>query len=485
MRVLFLAHNLGKTRHFDRVIQALTDRGHDVTVCAAHKRNKPLKLGDFRDNPRVDVVTNPVRRTDEWEPLVRPLRQARDYLRYLGPGYAHANKLAERARAYAPPGWPERLADGGPWRRRRRWIKRALETAEDLVPSERYYELYLRSHAPDVVLVTPLIDFGSYQTDYVKSAHRLGLPVAFLPFSWDNLTNRGLVRIAPDRMLAWNETQKNEAITYHDVPENRIVVTGAARFDDFFEMGPSSSREEFCRRAGLDPSRPFLLYLCSSRFVAPNEAAFAREWVSAVRGAQDPAVAACGVLVRPHPANAESWSDIRFGDSENAAVWPEPAKVQADPALYDALYYSAAVAGLNTSAMIEAGILGKPVYAIQTQEFAGGQEQTLHFHYLLARNGGPVEVAATLHEHLLQVANGLANPEASADRIRRFIETFVRPRGLDRPVASILAEEIEHVAAIRKRPRRTPLWHYPARMALRAALTRGFGRSPKHAPSQP
>ena len=46
----------------------------------------------------------------------------------------------------------------------------------------------------------------------------------------------------------------------------------------------------------------------------------------------------------------------------------------ADPALYDSLYHAAAVVGLNTSAMIEAGILGKSVFTIQTQEFAGGQE---------------------------------------------------------------------------------------------------------------
>jgi hypothetical protein len=485
MKILFLVHNLGKTRHFDGVIQALTDRGHDVVVGAAHKRNKPLKLGAFGDNPRVDVVTNPVRRTDDWEPLVRPLRQARDYLRYLGPGYAHADKLAERARAYAPPGWPERLSADGPWRRRRTWVKLALEVAEALVPSERYYELYLRSHSPDVLLVTPLIDFGSYQTDYVKSAHRLGIPVAFLPFSWDNLTNRGLVRIAPDRVMVWNEAQKREAITYHDVPPDRIVVTGAARFDDFFEMRPACSRAEFCARAGLDPSRPFLLYLCSSRFVAPNEAAFVREWARAVRGAADPAVAACGILVRPHPANADAWAGVRFDDVENAAIWPEPPKVQADPALYDALHYSAAVAGLNTSAMIEAGILGKPVYTIQTKEFAGGQEQTLHFHYLLAKNGGLVEVAADLPEHLSQIAAGLAHPEASTARIQRFIESFVRPRGLQQPVASILAEEIERVGALKKRRRRTPLWHYPARFALRSMLRRSQRPTAKGPPSQP
>lgn len=470
MKVLFLVHNLGKTRHFEGVIRELTDRGHSVVITAAHKRNKPLKLGAFRDNPRVDVVTNPVRRVDEWERFVRPLRQARDYVRFLDPTYAQADKLAARARSYAPQGWPGRLERSGVLRHRRRLVKRALEFAETLVPSERYYELFILSHAPDVVLVTPLIDFGSYQTDYVKSAHRLGIPVAFLPFSWDNLTNRGLVRIAPDRVLAWNEHQKREAMTYHDVPSDRIVVTGAPRFDDFFAMRPTTSRDEFCRRAGLDPSRRFLLYLCSSHFVAPDEVAFVRRWAESVR--QDSSLGDCGILVRPHPANSEPWQTADLGGIENAVVWREDPKVQADPALYDSLHHSAAAVGLNTSAMIEAGILGKAVFTIQTTEFAGGQEQTLHFHYLLARNGGNVEVAADLRQHGDQIRESLADPQAGADRRRRFIEAFVRPRGIDRPVAPIVVDEIEQVARLPKRPRRSPFWHYPARRALLAFLGR-------------
>jgi hypothetical protein len=344
-----------------------------------------------------------------------------------------------------------------------------LELAESLIPSERYYELFIRSHAPDIVLITPLIDFGSYQTDYVKSAHRLGIPVVFLPFSWDNLTNRGLVRIPPDRMLAWNEHQKREAITYHDVPPHDVVVTGAPRFDDFFAMRPAT-REEFCVRAGLDPSRPFLLYLCSSHFVAPDEVGFVRKWAGAVR--EDASLGNCGILVRPHPANVESWTDTRLCDLENVAVWREEPKMQADPTLYDSLYHAAAVVGLNTSAMIEAGILGKPVFTIETSEFAGGQEQTLHFHYLLARNGGLVEVAPDLARHLRQVAEGLASPEAAQVRSRRFIESFVRPRGIDRPVAPIVADEIERAAELEKSPRRHPLWRRAAGRVLLTTLRR-------------
>jgi hypothetical protein len=142
--------------------------------------------------------------------------------------------------------------------------------------------------------------------------------------------------------------------------------------------------------------------------------------------------------------------------------------MQADQALYDSLVHSAAVVGLNTSALIEAGIVGRPVYTIQTADFAGGQEQTLHFHYLLAENGGLVEQSSTIEEHIRQLAAGLAHPAAADERNRRFVESFVRPRGIDRPVAPIVVEEIEKVGGVRKRPRRPALWHYPARRALLA-----------------
>ena len=52
-----------------------------------------------------------------------------------------------------------------------------------------------------------------------------------------------------------------------------------------------------------------------------------------------------------------------------------PALLAAESAQpFDSLYYSAAVVGINTSAMIEAAILGKPVLSLMTGDFAGTQE---------------------------------------------------------------------------------------------------------------
>ena len=151
------------------------------------------------------------------------------------------------------------------------------------------------------MLVSPLIDLASPLLDYLKAARRLGLRTGICVASWDNLTSKGLLRFVPERVFVWNETQRREAVELHGIPADRVVATGAARFDDWFAQRPSTSREEFARKLGLDPGRPYLLYLCSSGFVAPDEVGSVSRWIEALRGADDERLRGVGVVVRPHP----------------------------------------------------------------------------------------------------------------------------------------------------------------------------------------
>jgi hypothetical protein len=52
---------------------------------------------------------------------------------------------------------------------------------------------------------------------------------------------------------------------------------------------------------------------------------------------------------------------------------------------FDSIFHSAAVVGLNTSAFIEAGIVGRPVLTIVVPEFVENQHGTVHFDYLVTR----------------------------------------------------------------------------------------------------
>ena len=180
----------------------------------------------------------------------------------------------------------------------------ALSRQIDRAVPERAIILdYLREQRPDVLLITPLVDLGSQQIDYLRAARQLGIPTALSVWSWDHLSSKAYIREYPERVLVWNSTQQREATQVHGVPRDRVVVTGAQCFDHWFERRPSRTREEFCSALGLPADRPLVLYVCTGLIMgSPPEPPFVREWLQRLRASHDHRVATAGVLVRPHPA---------------------------------------------------------------------------------------------------------------------------------------------------------------------------------------
>jgi hypothetical protein len=477
MKILFLVGATSRIRNFHHTIMELAEHGHTVQL-TGRLRKGAFELPGGIEHPRVTGRVNPTQRDDAWGEFVDLLRGARDYVRYFDPRYAKATRLVRRAFEIAPTE-VVLFCERHPWVKRR-WqaVSRALALAEDLVPSAASFENFLREERPDLILVTPLVTFESYQTDYVKAAHRLGIPIVFIPFSWDNLTNKGLMRIHPDRVLVWNDVQRNEAIELHGCAPEAVEVTGAARFDDFFARTPSTTREAFFAEYGLDPSRPMVLYLGSSQLTGPNEMELIRRWAEAMRASDDEAIRTCGLLIRPHPALRASWGSVSYADLPNVGL-SLGASRGADQDLYDSLHHAHAAVGLNTSAMLEAAVVGRPVHTLVIPGFDEGQLGTMHFHYLVEAYGGLATVARDFAEHQRQLAPVLGGAPMTSSKSRAFAEQFLRPHGIDTPVSPRLTEAIERAAAEftsgarAKRPRPSPpAWHTPARAALLALLRR-------------
>jgi hypothetical protein len=131
---------------------------------------------------------------------------------------------------------------------------------------------------------------------------------------------------------------------------------------------------------------------------------------------------------------------------------------------FDSMFHSAVVVGLNTSALIEAGIVGRAVHTLLLPEFFENQEGTLHFHYLL--DGGLLQSARDLAAHLTQLSASLDAADPRIHHNRRFVETFVRPRGLHSAATPVFADAVERLAQVGRQARRDPLWAPALRLAL-------------------
>lgn len=480
MRILFAVGHLGFLRNFESTLALLAERGHTIHLVTDRRAaggvtdGTPIierLAGRFPETFTLETIQASKR--DPWHRFATAVREALNYWRYLAPAFADAPKLRARGRSQAPA--PLVWISDLPVLRTRAGIRaltalfRFLERA---IPVRREIEALFDRWPADVLLVTPLLYFGSRQVDYVRCARRRGIGSVLAVGSWDHLTTKGLIHELPDRILVWNELQRTEAVELHGARREQVVVTGAQAYDHWFAMRPSTEREAFCGRVGLPAEHPYLLYLCSSPFIAPYEVEVVRRWVAAVRSSRTMTLRTAGMLIRPHPQNAAQWADVDLSAFGDVAIWPRaganPIGLDARTEYYDSMYHAHAVVGINTSALIESGIVGRLVYSFRAEELAATQEGTLHFRHL--NRGGLLQLSDTIEAHVAQLERSFDSTERDRARVRGFIQLFVRPHGLDEPATPRVVRAIEEQAGEQPASRTLPAHIRAFQRALQIVL---------------
>jgi hypothetical protein len=450
MRVLIALSSGGFFRHFETVMAALSDRGHEVRVVTRYvSKTETDDERQFRDAmlataeglPGASYDLGMVVRADRWTLPINLVRGSLDYALYFRPQH-NSPQLAERlaprcprpvrAAVHTRPGRRALAADGF-WRAARR--------AQRAFPPDAAIARQVAEFAPDVVVGCPFVYTFCNDVEYLRAAARQGITTVGAVASWDNLTTKGAAHLLPDRVLVWNRPLAREAEELHALPGERIEVTGAAKFDAYFELEPSP-REDFAARAGIDPARPYLLWVGSSPQVAGDESGFVRELAATLRAS--PATAGLQVVVRPHPLN-----DCFDGFAEEDAVVFPPAATRPDlegprQDYFDTLSHSAAVAGVNTTAFLEAAVLDRPCLSVVSERHRRGQVDRGHFHHLL--DGGFIETSPDLSGAAAIMGGVLRGEDPRRERRRRFVAGFVRPGGVDRRAGEVVADAIERAA---------------------------------------
>jgi hypothetical protein len=438
-------------RHYSGVLEALSE---DVEIAVAFEsgRGDAAALAGLGSPGRIRAVGKVKPGAGRVETAATAARRLADVLRYAHEDFDGGAWLRRRAVDEAPQG-VARVARALFAARLARVAIRPLVAFDRALPAPAWAHALIERERPDAVVVAPLIWWGSPQVDVLKAAAARGLPTAAWIPSWDNLSTKGLVRFAPDRVFVWNALQVEELERYHRISSARAVVTGAQTFDRWFGGEPPvERRESFCARHGLDPARALIVYVGSSKHIAPDELAFFDRWLAAVRDSDEPAIRDASVLVRPHPAAAgsvESWVAAGVGERPGVVLVRPDISASFDEAVdadyRDAFVHAAAVVGINTSSMVEAAIFGAPVCAPLLPELASRQEGTPHFRMLQRAGGGLLHLAASLDEHVHELAR-LAQDRVRPDpRSERFVEAFVRPGGRDLDSTTVFVEAMREL----------------------------------------
>lgn len=468
MKILFLGRRYMDFRNFDSVVRELAARGHHVHLAAerANAEGLPVVEKLAVERPTVTYGESVPREPDASSWAARRLRGGIEHLRYQHRMFDDTPKLRDRSRertAGVFVSLGDKVRRYAPWSRAP--LTGLLHWLERATPESRAIRDFLTEHRPDAVLITPLIGLGSSQVDYLRAARSLGIPTALCVWSWDHLSSKALIRDMPDLVFVWNDTQKREAITLHRVPEPRIVVTGAQCFDKWFDRTPSRDAVTFRRDVGLPAGRSFVVYVCSAPFIGSQpEAPFVVEWIRRVRESALAHLRQAPILVRPHPSRRSEWDGVDLNAFQDVVLFGStPIDEAARADYFDSLYHSSVVVGLNTSAFIEAGIIGRPVHTILLPEWHENQLGTVHFRYLFEAGGGLLTAARSYDEHLQQLDAALAHPSTD---VRPFVRAFVRPHGLDVAATPLFVKHVESMAAMTAQSQTRPVFEGLARTLL-------------------
>jgi hypothetical protein len=388
----------------------------------------PVFTREFAD-PRVSFELLPPHRPSGLEARLLSIVQARYFggqqtetLRIkLAAGHPGAHVRARRAKSIVG----RVIAPAGDWYR---WTDRVVHDRE-------IEAAFARIRPTLVAVATPGLSFA--EIPLLRTARRRRIRTMAVDLSWDNLTNKLLPIRRVDRLVVWNSTMKQEACELHGYPPDAIDVAGAPQFDGYFAGARRTSREDFCARVGLDPSRRILALTTIPAEAYPRHDLVIDHLLEAIRaGAIQPA---CDVLVRLHPRDDMKPYE-RFAGAPHLAV-EKPFRASARSAdghgvdvtaentrhLADTMYHSDVVLNVASTIAIEASIFDRPVVNIAFDQDDAEVRPFLtsplryysYTHYQQIVRAGAVRIAKSPAEMIAWVNAYLANPALDAEGRRR------------------------------------------------------------------
>ncbi len=159
---------------------------------------------------------------------------------------------------------------------------------------DRPYQYLFDKYQPSLVSVNNFLH-DPIELALIRLARRNKVPSVGMVKSWDNI-DKLLLLALPDSLMVWNEKMKKDLIKLQDVKPQGIIMTGIPQFDIYKKPEILLTREEYCRRVGLDPSKKILFFGAEWLFIYDDEIVdILYQFIS--QGAFNQQ---CNLLVRPH-----------------------------------------------------------------------------------------------------------------------------------------------------------------------------------------
>ncbi|MDB5189501.1 MAG: hypothetical protein JWL82_458 [Parcubacteria group bacterium] len=167
---------------------------------------------------------------------------------------------------------------------------------------DSYCSDYFTKYQPDLVFAPNM--FSPEDLRMLRAARRRGVATIATAKSWDVLTTKAFTRVKADRLLVFNEFNREEAIRLGDYAPTRVTVTGFPQFDVYARQDWRISKEAFCKQFAIDPTRALVLVAVPGDWKTPYTKEILAELDRRIEAGKF--VKPVHVLARLHPKYADS-----------------------------------------------------------------------------------------------------------------------------------------------------------------------------------
>jgi len=316
-----------------------------------------------------------------------------------------------------------------------RWsfVRNAFRAVNYYFPGKPVFHSYFDQYNPILIFSTDIKEM--LDTALLIEAKKRGITTVGMIRSWDYLTGKGMTRIRPHKMIVHNKKIRDEAITYADMDEKDIFISGLPHFDPYINHS-RSTRAEFFTRIGVDSKKRLLLYVPWGDKFSDSDSDFIGFLSGAIEEGELPSD--LHILVRFPPGDTVSLKKYETSQNVSSDVPGIPFGNHPRKAnemsfndllhLANTLYYSDVVVAPPSTMVIDACAFNKPVVLMafdgrEMKDYFLGIRHYYkfnHIQHLVQLGGAPL--AKSKESLITYVHNYLKNPDLDSSSRKEVVE---------------------------------------------------------------
>lgn len=314
-------------------------------------------------------------------------------------------------------------------------VKRLIRWFDWRYVNKDSYGYYFDKYRPNLLFATDV--YNREDVAFLAAARARKIFTIGMIRSWDNVTNKGLFRVEPDRLIVHNHIIKNEVLEINDFSQEKIFVGGVPQFDYYFTDQPGD-RSKFFAEMRLDQNKKTILYIPAGIRFYDSDWQIAELLQNSV---QSGFLANSQIIMRVRPndkvelgpfnPDPNIFSICIPGKQFKPNVFRDKELTKSDlSVLLGTLYYCDIVCGDISTLAIEAAIFDKPIvitgFDVSAHTYLRSLRRFLDFtHVRKLLNTGCACVAKNPEEFIKCIKFYLDNPEADKMNRAKLVEEQV------------------------------------------------------------